>query len=291
MNKIYSFAMMLMVELVMLCACQPSLEDTVLELTDPDSEAYVYTCDRQAGDVQINCNRTWKASCSEPWLVLSETRGSAGDGQWIDFMLAGNEGYQYRDAVVTVTAGKAVLEIVVHQAPKIVYFVNENFDSSDLVLEASLPDGWSGDENTAFDVDGDGFGWRRWRDPATDLTYAYSCSYQEQLFRALRPDNWMVTPRFTVPEAGFSIRWDSKGSDAEYLGDKYEVYVASYRKGDTPELLKKLCEETTTSAETLTSHQFSMDDYVGERICIAFHHFDSYNLARVLITNVEVSNR
>ena len=291
MNKIYSFATILMGALAMLCSCQPSLEDTVLELTDPEEEAYVYTCDRQAGYVQINCNRSWKASCSEPWLELETTKGSAGDGQWIDFMVAKNDGYQYRDAVVTVTAGKAVLEIVVHQAPKIVYCLNENFDSTDLLYEASLPEGWSGDENAALDVDGDGFGWRRWRDPDTDLTYAYSCSYQEQLGRALRPDNWMVTPRFTVPAAGFSIRWDSKGSNAEYLGDKYEVYIASYQNGGMLNLIKKICEETTTSAETLTPHKFGLDDYAENRICIAFHHFDSYDLGRVLITNVEVSNR
>lgn len=291
MNKIYSFATMLMGALAMLCGCQPSLEDTVLELTDPDSEAYVYSFDRQEGDIQINCNRTWKASCSEPWLELEITKGSSGDGQWIDFMLAKNDGYQYREAVVTVTAGKAVLEIVVHQAPKMVYCLNENFDSDDLLVESELPSGWFGDGGTSLDIDGDGFGWRRWRDPDTDLTYAYSCSFQEQLYKSLRPDNWMVTPRFKVPGAGFSVRWDSKGSNAEILGDKYEVYIADYNNGGALQLIKKLCEETTTSAETLTPHQFSLDDYVDNRICIAFHHFDSYDLARVLITNVEVSNR
>ena len=290
MNKIYSFAMMLMVALVMLCACQPSLEDTVLELTNPESEES-YTYERQEGWFKFNCNRTWKASCSEPWLELETTRGSAGDGQWVDFMLARNEGYHYREAVVTITAGKAVLEVVVRQAPNIVYYLNENFDSSDLLVEADLTSGWVGEQNSTLDIDGDGFGWRRWRDPDTELTYAYSCSYMESLYRALKPDNWMVSPRFTVPETGFSLRWDSKGSNAEYLGDKYEVYIASYKDGEALQLIEKICDEVTTSAEELTHHQFNLDEYVDYRICVAFHHYDSYDLAKVLITNVEVSNR
>ena len=290
MKKIYLIAAVVVGMISVLCGCQPSLEDTVLELADPDA-AVVYDYERQSGSFQINTNCSWKATCSENWIEITTTKGSAGDGRQVGFMLARNEGYQYREAIVTVTAGKARLDVVVRQAPKIVYYINENFDDKNLLVESSLPEGWFGDNNSALDVDGDGFGWRCWRDPATNATYAYSCSYHEDLGWNLSPDNYMTSPRFTIPGEGFKLRWDAKGSDPDFLGDKYQVHIASYISGEPLKLIKMICEEVTFSAETLTPHEFSLDEYVGTRICIAFRHYDSVGCSRVLITNVEVSNR
>ena len=291
MKQIYRFFAVLASAVFVMCACQPALEDTVLELTDPDMPVVTFSDEHQSGFVLINCNRTWKASSSEPWLELETTRGGSEPGQPVKFRLAANEGYGYRECTVTVDAGKARLEFVVRQMPVIIYYINENFDSADLVLESDLPSGWYGDDGSSLDSDGDGYCWRCCRDPNTKLTYAYSMSYNEDRGRALRPDNWMTSPRFIVPSADFSLRWDAMGYDSEYLGDKYEVYIATYTDGYPLETVLKVCEEVTTSADVLTSHQVSLADFVGERICIAFHHFDSYNLSRVLITNVEVSNR
>ena len=291
MKKIFMLLAILAGALTLMCSCQPSLDDTVLELTDPDVPTGVYTCDAQEGFVLINCNRTWTAKCSDDWLRLGTKRGGSDLGQPIKFYMQANNSYFYRNTKITIKAGGATLEFEVVQMPDIRYLLKEDFSIDESMEEDNLPSGWYGDGGSALDIDGDGYGWRCWRDPETDLTYAFSMSYYESRGRALSPDNWMTSPRFVVPEAGFWLRWDAKCNDPEFTGDKYEVYIADYNDGEALELLNKVCEEVTTSADELTSHKVSLDEYAGRRICVAFHHFDSYNIDRVMITNVEVSNR
>ena len=275
----------------LVCSCNPSLENTTLELSVGSADDVLeYTFDRQTASIRINCNRTWKAVSSQPWLVVETPHGSAADNQAVQFRLYANPGYAYRQAALTITAGKASMVLNVNQAPDIVYLINENFDRPNLFVELEVPEGWYGDGTSALDKDGDGIGWRCWRDPATDLTYVYSCSFREDLYRAYRPDNWLVSPVCDIPVEGFSLRWDSKGSDPEYLHDKYQVYVVSFDDG-VLQPIQLLYEEDITNADQLLSHCFSLDAYVGQKIRIAFRHYDSYDLAWVLITNVEVSNR
>lgn len=276
----------------LVCACGPAV-DANLEMADGSDGHLEYTNARQTIAVKINSNTSWKAVSDADWLVVETAKGEAGEDVEIQFTLAPNADYAYRDAIITVTAGKATLQIYVTQQPQLLYLINENFDGEDLILEATFTNGWYGDNNAALDVDGDGFGWRRIRDTETGMTYAYSCSYQEDLDRILSPDNWLVSPRVTIPATGFLLRWDAKGydPDPQYLGDKYEVYIADYDDGQPLQLLSKVCEEVTTSATRLTSHKIELDAYVGRRICLAFHHYESYNLSKVMITNVEISNR
>jgi len=101
----------------------------------------------------------------------------------------------------------------------------------------------------------------------------------------------MVTPRFTLPSKGYFLRWESLAYDTEYPGDKYQVFTARYIDGEL-ELLIKVYEGQTSASEEPEKHVVSLDDYddIGN-LCIAFRHYDSKGLGRVLITNVEVSNR
>ena len=272
-----------------LCACQPMGDDITLALVNADPDALLYTYERQTVKLKMDCNRSWKASCSEEWIALEETRGSEGEAQVFIFVLSSNPDYTYRTGTIVITAGDRDLVLTVTQEPEIKYYLKENFDDSDLIVEDDLPKGWR-----SIDADGDGFGWRRYRDPETEETYAYSCSFQEDFQRVLTPDNWMVTPKISLPGKGFCISWDVRGSDAGYLGDNYQVYVANLvtlSDGDVRLLpLELLFEEKTISATKLTHHSFSLDSYAGMTVCIAFRHYDSTKLARVLITNVEVTN-
>ncbi len=289
MKKIYLTIVLLAMWLV--CGCGPSLENTTLELATGSAEdAVEYTFDRQTGSIKINCNRSWKAASSAEWLVVETPSGKAADRQDLLIRLYENGSYDYRQAEVTITAGKATLVVKVEQAPRIYYFVKENFNDKYMVVENTVPTGWYGDNDSNLDADGDGFGWRCCRDSETDETFAYSYSYHEDFGRVLTPDNWLVSPRFTIPATGFTLRWEVKGGNADYLGDKYQVCAATYdEEGVHP--IDVLLEEVTTSAETLTAHRVSLDGYIDQKICIAFRHFDSEGLSRVMITNVEVSNR
>lgn len=268
-----------------LSACQPSGDDVVLELADGTTGPVKFDKERQTARVKFNCNRSWKATSSDEWIEIDNGKGSAGDGQVLKFYLSPNPGYLYRTGTITFNAGGTVMDLQVIQEPEIVYLVNEIFNTKDLIVESPLPDSW-----ISIDSDGDGFEWRCWRDPETGETFAFSASYYDVLGKTLSPDNVMLTPTFKIPAKGFSLRWDVRGNDPEYLGDKYQVWIAAI-VDNTVQLGIKVCEEETTSATTLTHHEVSLEDYDGATFCIAFRHCESTDLARVLITNVEVSNR
>ena len=270
-----------------LSACQPTGDDVLLELADGTTGPVKFDKERQTARVKFNCNRSWKATSSDEWIEIDNGKGSAGDGQVLKFYLSPNPGYLYRTGTITFNAGGTVMELQVIQEPEIVYLVNENFDSRYLYndYESDLPERW-----ISVDSDGDGFEWRCWKDPETEESFAYSASFYDVIGRTLSPDNVMVSPTFKVPAKGFSLKWDVRGNNPEYLGDKYQVWIAAI-VDNTVQLGIMVCEEETTSATTLTHHEVSLEDYDGATFCIAFRHYDSTGLARVLITNVEVSNR
>ncbi|MBR5035048.1 MAG: choice-of-anchor J domain-containing protein [Bacteroidales bacterium] len=267
-----------------MCSCQPTGDDIVLELVKDDPSALLYTCDRQTVKIKMNSNRSWKASCTEEWIEIETTKGSDGEDQLFRFILFANPGYTYRTGEIVIKAGDRNLVLTVTQEPEIQYLVKENFNDDNLLVEKALPSGW-----TSIDLDKDGFGWRCWRNEETEQAYAYSASY-DSYDGDLSPDNYMLTPIFRIPAQGFYVRWDAMGSDAEYLGDKYEVWVAAYKSDSPLVYLKKLCEEVTESATELTHHEYMLDDYVDISLCIVFRHFDSVGRSRVLITNVEITN-
>lgn len=287
MKKFITYFAAVMGAVLALCACQPMGDDVVLELVADDPSALLYTCDHQTVKLKMDCNRSWKASCSEDWMEIETAKGSEGDDQLFKFILYANPDYTYRTGEIVIKAGDRSLVLTVTQEPEIIYMIKENFDDDNLIVEKALPYGW-----TSVDKDNDGFGWKCCRDSETEETFAYSCSYEYYLGRTLSPNNLMVTPSFRLPAPGFSIKWDSRSSDADYLGDKYQVYVARSGEFDVPIISSAvLCEEVTTSATELTHHEFSLDMYDQIDICVVFRHFDSKGLSRVLITNVEVSNR
>ena len=269
-----------------LCACQPSGDDIVLELIKEDPNALLYTFEHQKVNLGLACNRSWRASCYEDWIELETVKGSDGEGQWFTFTLASNPEYSYRTGEIVIKAGDKDLVLTVTQEPDFWYLVKENFDSRNLVLEEDLPSGWS-----TYDYDGDGFKWRCFRDPETEETFAYSASYDEY-DGEMTPYNIMVSPSFNAPSKDFFVKWDCRASDADYTGDKYKVYIA--QEGDFMHPIISsavLCEEVTTSATELTHHVYSLEQFEGIDLCLVFVHFDSKGLSRVLITNVEVSNK
>lgn len=286
MIKMISRPVLFVAALLFFVACEPSLENTELALTDPDQAEVTYTCDKQYADITFDCNRSWKASTAADWIDIETAKGSSGEALTLKLRLSANKGYAYRTEEVTISAGKAVLAVKVTQEPEIVYLLNENFNSSSLLVEDDLPSGWS-----TIDNDGDGYAWRCCRDTA-EQTYAYSESYDEYLGKVRTPDNVMATPLFEVPSEGFYAKWDVKSSASaeKYLGDKYEVWIGTIA-GNTLYYGKKICEETTVSSSEFTHHEYCLDEFKGVTICLAFRHYDSTNLSRVLVTNIQVTNK
>lgn len=283
MKKIYTIAALLLAIMSLMCSCQG--KDIEISIVDKDPDNLVYNFEHQRVKLYVNSNRSWTASCSEEWLELGDKSGKAGEGGLLSFSLTENTAYSYRYAQVTLKAGGQELVLKIVQEPKIHYYVKEDFNVSGMLVEEDLPSGWY-----SIDNDGDHWGWRCVKDEDGG-TYAYSASYYDYTHKSLKPDNYMVTPPFTLPSTDFSLRWSSKTYDTEYPGDKYEVYTARFLDGKLQLLIKVFEGQTGASAEP-EEHFVSLKDYDNlQNMRIAFRHFDSENLGRVLITNVEVSNR
>ena len=272
--------------LAILCSCNINGDDIELSLVNPEQMESSCSSDYQTVWITFDCNRSWTAAASADWIELEPSSGQKGEGLSLGAVVSGNTDTEYRTAEITITAGEKTLVVTLRQAPVFKDFIWENFDADDLLLEGEIPSGWHN-----IDEDADGHCWRVYKDPETEVAFAYSTSYIEGTDRALTPDNWLTSPRFVLRGKGFKVKWDAMGSDPEYLGDKYQVWVAAYQDGSPLVLYEKICEEETVSATELTHHEFNLDLYVDLTICIAFRHFDSVGRSRVLITNVEVSNR
>ena len=282
MKKICTFAVVLLSIVSLLCSCGGGEAEISLVDRDPDNLAFSY--EHQIVKLFIDSNRSWKASCSAGWLELGEKRGGAGSGQPLTFTLSENTDKSRRQAEVVVTSAGRQLVLNISQSPRTRYCLNERFDFHEEMLEEELPSGWF-----SVDKDKDSWGWRCCRDTETGRTYAYSASYYDAIGRVFAPDNYLVSPSFTLPDKGFNLRWDSATYDVEYPGDRYQVYIASYPDGEPVQLL---FEGATGASAEPESHLVALDDWVGYgRMRIAFRHYDSRGLGRVLITNVEVSNR
>lgn len=146
-------------------------------------------------------------------------------------------------------------------------------------------------EWTILDSDNDGktWGWTgNFADPgswkAQDGLYCmYSASYdnsQGQLY----PDNWLISPDFTVPsdvERAVLSFWYI-GQDASYCADTVTVYISG-DGGNT-------WEETITVVGGKEQQRATVDlsDYIGASVKVAFRHYNCTNFYAINIDNVEI---
>ena len=136
-----------------------------------------------------------------------------------------------------------------------------------------------------IDSDGDG---RQW-DLGTSLWYYENPSYchsgvqcvgsaSNTNYGALTPDNWIVSPKFTVPEDGAMLSWWVASLHNTMCAEHYSVYVEE----DFSDLTK-LNDLTPVFSETLdeviptfqyNERTFDLKDYAGKTVKLAFRHHD-----------------
>ena len=79
-----------------------------------------------------------------------------------------------------------------------------------------IPDGWH-----TIDKDGDGFNWN------AAQGFVYSESYSNELYEALNPDNWLVSPMISsLPRRG-TIVVNAKGQDEQYYAEVFGLYYST----------------------------------------------------------------
>ena len=141
---------------------------------------------------------------------------------------------------------------------------------------------------TLIDNDGDGYGWGTFSgaDYAHSGTYvATSASYAST---ALTPDNWMVLPAMTLPSnaSDFTLSWWVRAQDPSWSAEYYSVYVAT---GNTVAAFTATTAiYSGTSTGEYVKHTFSLANYAGQTIYIAFRHYNCTDMFRLNIDDIYV---
>lgn len=152
-------------------------------------------------------------------------------------------------------------------------------------FENGIPSTW-----TNIDADGDGYRWENTLalssgEESDPYPCAMSASYRNDV-GALTPDNYLVSPRITIPN-GAILTYQVGGIDANYYAEHYTVYVGTVNNGvfySTATLLS----ENVPSVDP-TTRTINLSAYAGQNLSIAFRHHNITDMYYMTIDNVIVS--
>lgn len=107
--------------------------------------------------------------------------------------------------------------------------------------------------------------WFGGRVDSEDGRAAFSTSHRTY---EMETDNWLITPKLTIPEGGAWLKWTAK-TIHYYLRDGYKVMIST-----TDNTLDSFTQLYSVEEETYTwnRHLVSLADYAGQDVYIAFVH-------------------
>ena len=154
------------------------------------------------------------------------------------------------------------------------------------------------DDWIMIDADGDGFGWGYFDTSSTNVCYdaefgtgvlsSESYTYSGSPLH-LDPDNWALTPEIEVPEDNgyINISFVFAGCNDTWYAEHFGVYVGT----GTDISAYKLLFDYTIDTQGWSSIAFDLNDYVGQTVRIAFRHYDSYDVYRLMIDHLHIWSR
>jgi hypothetical protein len=147
------------------------------------------------------------------------------------------------------------------------------------------------------DFEDDAYGWERIDSDAdnrcwelgTNLWYYENPSYchsgvqcigsaSDTGYGALTPDNWVISPKFTVPEDGAMLQWWVASLHNTKCAEHYSVYVEEdFSDATKLDAMTPVFSETLDEAyPTFGYHErtLNLKDYAGKTVSLAFRHHD-----------------
>lgn len=104
----------LVFSLICIASCQKAPE---LSLSSPAT--FELSADENSGTITFTANRDWTASCSDSWIHVSPSFGTAADGQiTVSVLCDANTSYDDRSGTVTIKAEDLTQTITLKQAQK-----------------------------------------------------------------------------------------------------------------------------------------------------------------------------
>ena len=132
---------------------------------------------------------------------------------------------------------------------------------------ASEPACW-----TMLDADGDGQCW-----------YLYGGAVQSASYSgaALTPDNWLISPQFSIPATGnYEVTWAATAQDQSWPAEHYGVFISTTGHEDTADFT--MIQEWTLGTGVFNP-VIDLSAYSGQNIYIALRHFNCTDQFRLSI--------
>ncbi len=149
----------------------------------------------------------------------------------------------------------------------------------------NFPAGWQN-----IDRDGDGIKWKL-RENSFGDKYAYSESWANDV--VLYPYNYLITKEIDLTglTGTVELTYVVGAADPDYYEDHYKL-VVSTTGTDTSDFSVILFEETTTyeAYETWPVRNIDLSDYAGQKIYLAWVHYDCADQYRLLIDSIVVKH-
>ena len=161
------------------------------------------------------------------------------------------------------------------------------------VTEWDFEDAAQIDDWTFVDADGDGFNWEYYNNAGLE-TGRMTChsgdgvmsskSYDNDGAGALSPDNWMISP---VMELGGTLKFWSRGQDANYAAEVFAVYVCIGEPGAVEDFIK-VSDDITATGEYV-EYKFDLTPYQGQNGCFAIRHYNVYDMFMLNVDDVTLN--
>ena len=142
-----------------------------------------------------------------------------------------------------------------------------------------------------IDADGDGYIWMDQGFDGHSGNCIGSASFINNI-GVLTPDNWLISPNFTVPYGGATLEWWEYGVDQNDYADHYSVYV-SVNGGDQPSDFTSglIFSGAPTAPKTWVKHSRNIDGgLAGRSVRVAFRHHDVTNMYWLLIDDLKITS-
>ena len=176
--------------------------------------------------------------------------------------------------------------------------VTANFTINIYSCDVTLPWNFGFESSDNFscwefiDQDGDGIGWMAASQAIGPVAHGGNDSYGSASYvnnyGPLTPDNYMITPKITIPAEGATIEWWDYGVDNNDFADHYGVFVSTTGKAVT-DFTNKIYEGAPTAPKTWVKHSVSLAAFAGQQVYIAFRHYDISDMFWLLIDDLSIT--
>lgn len=214
-------------------------------------------------------------------LVPASVNLTAGQTATFTFTFAPTAtGAANQTAVIATNAGNVTINLTGNgiQCNTVTTFPwSEGFENAGL-----MPSCW-----TTVDADGDGYNWgiAALSDGLTTHSGDYSAFSASWVSVALTPDNYLITPKLAINNAGLKLHFWTAGQDILYPAEHYSVMVST--TGTAPANFTEIFNETLSDT---AFHQVSLPltTYNGQQIYIAFRHWNVTDMFKMKLDDVSI---